>query len=56
MQVYEHTVIGDHGEAQLVEAVCYKLEEQEASLGSYCCTGGTEQRSWLRHCATSWKY
>jgi hypothetical protein len=33
----------------MVEAVCYKLEVMDATLGT-CWYGGTGQRSWLRHC------
>jgi hypothetical protein len=39
MQVQEHNVVRGAGAAQLVEAVCYKLEVVEASIGTYCCTG-----------------
>jgi hypothetical protein len=39
-----------HAAAQLVEAVCYKLEFLDASLGTYRYTEGKGQSSWLRQC------
>jgi hypothetical protein len=50
MQEWVNKVVRGHGAAQLVEAVCYKLEVLDTSLGTYCCTDDTGQRSWMRQC------